>query len=687
VLIDDRQFDAATKQIAETREIRASALQLQFFEGQIALGRKDLSKARDAFQQVLKRAPGHVPAMLMLATIDLQEGQFGRATSQLQSAVTLAPQHTGARALLARSYLSSGQPARALDTLRPVIDSGGQLNAATMMLIGEAHLANGDMKQAAASFEAASQSSAKLGLADSMARIRLSQIAMVSGDQQGAVRELEGIVSGEGAPIQADLALIAGHVREGQTGKALDVAQELVKRRPKDPMAHTTLGSVLLLRNEAERARASFSRALELNPAFMPAVGQLARLDLHENKPADARARFESVLAKEPNNESALVGLAATLASVKAPSSEIAAILQRAVTAHPQSVAVRVALIDLYLRDRDARAALTAAQEAVASAGQEPRILDALGRAQMATGETNQAVDTFNRMAAADPRSTLPMMRLAAVYTARKEPDKAVDALERAQKIAPRDTAIGQDLVRAYLRLGKNAEALKSAKALQASVPDSPIGFVLEGDVYSAGKQWPAAEKAYRDGLRAHPAAGLLTMKLHGVLVASNRKGEADSLVRKWLGEYPTDLAFRNYLGERALRARDWTEAAVQYEAVIEKQPDNALALNNLAWALGQVGDAKALGYAERALELVPDSPAVLDTVGLLTLSKGDAAKSSEYLARAVRLAPDRHDIRLHYAKALLKAGREDEARKELTRLQAVKEEFPGKSEVAGLLK
>ncbi len=37
------------------------------------------------------------------------------------------------------------------------------------------------------------------------------------------------------------------------------------------------------------------------------------------------------------------------------------------------------------------------------------RILDALGRAQLAAGDTNQAIDTFNRLVAAEPRSTLPL--------------------------------------------------------------------------------------------------------------------------------------------------------------------------------------------------------------------------------------------------------------------------------------
>jgi len=167
----------------------------------------------------------------------------------------------------------------------------------------------------------------------------------------------------------------------------------------------------------------------------------------------------------------------------------------------------------------------------------------------------------------------------------------------------------------------------------------------------------------------------------------SSKKGEADALARKWIGDHPNDIAFQSYLAEQALRNRDLKLAAAQYQAVLAKQPDNVTALNNLAWALGQQGDPKAMSYAERALKLAPESPLVLDTVGVLYTSGGDAAKGAQYLARAVALAPERHDIRLNYAKALLKAGRTDDARKELEQLQKVSQDFPGKAEVADLLK
>ena len=246
---------------------------------------------------------------------------------------------------------------------------------------------------------------------------------------------------------------------------------------------------------------------------------------------------------------------------------------------------------------------------------------------------------------------------------------------------------IARDLAALYLSTGKNDEALKQAKALQASAPKSAAGFALEGDVHRQAKQLAAAEKAYRDGLKVEPASSLTAVKLHSVLLAAGKKAEADALARNWIADRPKDLAFRNYLGEQALRTGDHKAAAAQYQAIVDQQPDNAVALNNLAWALGKLGDPKALGYAERAFKIAPESASVLDTLGVLLVAKGDAAKGIEYIAKAVQLAPNRHEIRLNYAKALLKAGRKDDARKELTQLQAVTQDFPGKSEVADLLK
>lgn len=682
LMIEDGQHDAAATQIAAARSARAPEIPLQYFEALLAAQKKDLAKARDIAQQVLKRAPGHVPSLVLLGGIELQEQHFNQAQTQLQTAVNLEPRHVGARALLARTYLASGQPARAMESLRPIIDSGTNLDPSLLMLVGEAQFATGELKQAAASFDAASKSRTQ----QPIAQTRLAQIALASGDVDGGVKQLEDIAAEEGSPRQADMALLTGYLRQGETGKALEVARGMVKKRPNDPAAHQAVGSVLVVRKDLAAARTAFSKAVELNPTYMPAVAALAQLDIQDRRPQDARARFEAVLAKDPKNEVALLGLAEMMARLKAPTAETVAVLQRAIAANPGSVNARVALVNLHLRERDTRAALNAAQEASAAAGKDSRVLEALGRAQLAAGDTNQAIDTFNRLAAAEPKSIVPLTRLAAAYVSRKEHDKAAEALVRAKAIAPADVNVTRDLALLYLILQKPDQALAEAKALQSAAPKSAAGFLLEGDIHAHGKELPAAEKAYRDGLRREPASSAAGVKLHSVLVGSGKKADADALARKWVADHPKDSAFRAYLGEQALRARDYKSAANQYEAVIAQQPDNALALNNLAWSLGQLNDPRALGFAERALKIAPDNASVLDTTGMLMLAKGDT-KGLEYLSRAVQLAPQRHEIRLNYAKALLKAGRKDEARKELTQLQGVTQDFPGKSEVPDLLK
>jgi len=683
LLIAERQFDAATAQVAAARAARGNDLRLVYFEALIASEQKDWAKARELAHDLLKRAPEHVPTLVLAGAVELHDKNMAIAEGYLQKAVALVPQHDGARKLLVRTYLGLNQPSRAVDVLQPLLGQGVRVDPSTMMLAGETYLANGDIKQAAQFFNNAAQSKPQ----EMAARVRLGQIALVSGDAERGIRELESAVASDAAPLHADRALIAGYLRNNEGTKALAAAQALVKKQPKDPSAQQILGAVHGALKDNAAARTAFERALALDQTYLPAVAALARLDVAEGKPAEARERFQAVVTREPNNDLALMGLADVMAVTKAPPAEIVPVLKRAIAARPQAVSARLALIRLYLQENDKRAALSAAQEAAAALRDDPRILDALGRAQLAAGETNQAIETYSKLATLQPQSAQPLLRLAAVYGSRKEMDKAIDVLLRAQKIAPTDATITRELVLGYLMQGKADLAIGQAEALQAATPKSAAGFVLEGDVYTAARQWVPAERSYRAALKAEPAAGTAAAKLHGVLLAANRKADADALARKWVAEHPADMGFRLYVAEQALRVRDYKSAAAHYQAVVAQQPDNVVALNNLAWTAGHLGDPKALTYAERALQRAPDSPLVLDTIGVLLVSGGDAAKGADYLARAVQLAPDRHDIRLNYAKALIKAGKGEQARKELTQLQDVPQEFAGKTEIAGLLK
>ena len=136
-----------------------------------------------------------------------------------------------------------------------------------------------------------------------------------------------------------------------------------------------------------------------------------------------------------------------------------------------------------------------------------------------------------------------------------------------------------------------------------------------------------------------------------------------------------------------AFAASSFSQAATYYQSALALQPNNALILNNLAWAAGQMKSPKALEYAEKANELAPNQPAIMDTLAVLIADKGDTAKAIELLKKAVSLAPQAASIQLNLAKTLIKAGKKEDARKELEALAKLGDKFPSQAEVSQLLK
>jgi putative PEP-CTERM system TPR-repeat lipoprotein len=236
------------------------------------------------------------------------------------------------------------------------------------------------------------------------------------------------------------------------------------------------------------------------------------------------------------------------------------------------------------------------------------------------------------------------------------------------------------------LRAGHNDEALKIAQQVQSQVVQLPAGYVLEGDIRMAEKKFIEAaalyEKAYGLGKN-----GALAMKIHAAQTQAGKPEEGEARVKQWLKENPEDLTVRFYLADAYLKASKYPAAIEEYAGLLKKQPDNLVALNNLAWAYQQVKDPRALEYAEKAYQLKPDNAAVADTLGWMLVEQGKTERGLGLLEQAVSLAPDAQEIRYHLAHAWLKSGDRIKARDELERILSGGTKFPQEQEAIQLLK
>jgi Flp pilus assembly protein TadD len=157
-------------------------------------------------------------------------------------------------------------------------------------------------------------------------------------------------------------------------------------------------------------------------------------------------------------------------------------------------------------------------------------------------------------------------------------------------------------------------------------------------------------------------------------------------MAEKWVLHHPKDVSVITYLAQRDIAEKRYAEAEKRYALALQRDPNNPFVLNNLAWVSFELKQPKALAYAERANEIAPNTPEIMDTLGWMLTQSGERERGVELLARASEMAPQAHAIRLNLAKALVKAGRKDAARKELEVLAKLDSKLPVQREASALL-
>ena len=99
--------------------------------------------------------------------------------------------------------------------------------------------------------------------------------------------------------------------------------------------------------------------------------------------------------------------------------------------------------------------------------------------------------------------------------------------------------------------------------------------------------------------------------------------------------------------GNVLVRRGRYKEAIPVFRAALALEPDNPKILNNLAYSMlhGNAELLTALRHANKAFQLDPGNPVVLETLGSINLALGDSLAAAKYLehawARALKRSPE----------------------------------------------
>jgi uncharacterized protein (TIGR03790 family) len=209
--------------------------------------------------------------------------------------------------------------------------------------------------------------------------------------------------------------------------------------------------------------------------------------------------------------------------------------------------------------------------------------------------------------------------------------------------------------------------------------------------------EYPVLFSAYRLKNLTSPAVnpdGVDVDTIKMLMRADARGAKQDMAGVRQLLEQAT--ARHNRLGGASLtlgllyeQSGEFDKAIERYRRVLDIQPNNLLALNNLAYSLATRRNAaqEALPLAEKAYALANKNPSLIDTLAWVVHLTGDNRRAKALYADALQAGPQIATIHFHAAVVHADSGDKEAAEKELARTLELNPRLAGDEEVQQLRK
>lgn len=656
-----------------------------------------------------RQNPDDLSNLIRLATLYEREGRYDDVESVLKDAVARKPDDRTAHYALARYYQLRGR----FEEAEPYLDallaraSDAKLKAQIALDLARIFEQSGrpdDLKRATEYIQAAHQAQRSSGTAAAMASFLARRQAFreslkwydealeLAGDdlnvRQPLLRDKIRVAlelkdrdlaapmlqryradypdDTDGLILDAQLAIIRGDL-----DKAIDIYNQRLSRNPGDALAHWHRGVVYAIAGNYQRAIEDLSKARDnapggaRNTAYQHRV-QLARCLVGANRIdeaiAELRDALDVTLEQIPNTDAphVIAGALIEVLTAASPSrdSDAEALMLRMADKYPDNPAWRITIGNHAAHRKDYQTALRWYQDAVNIARRMKSGVSwasALRAMVRCYGEMNEHSRIGELLGGPDNAEfvrTVPVLQI--------------------------------DLAASTWRGGDQEGGWQQAIEGLTLARNNPLMFrtILTSLTEPVGAE--ALLRRTEAALSSKPG-DMLLLKLRLALLLELNRNEAEfaPLIATLTGSdvSPVDKAFSLLLiGNDHYMKKRYQPAADYYKRLLEFAPDNALALNNLAYVLANDLNrpAEALPYAEKAATQADDQASCLDTLGWAQALNGqyEAARGSFF--RALELQIDFLPARMHLGMTYLREGVDRAAARrhlELARTLAVRQQ------------
>ena len=616
------------------------------FVGERQLALTTYSEAHD-------RVPGDTRVIEFYVRALVRAREFGRAQAILDKLGAHVRESPALLRLQAMNDIGREKLASASDTLRQLIEQ--EPNDITLQLY-QADLLTRQKQYAQAeailsALWARRPDSAGVALA-------LMEVRLLQGKKQEAMALCEEVIEKlHNAP--AYMVRARAYILLKDYDKALTDLGQAIAVDPKNSGAWELRAGVHEVLGRLPEAIADIRQALALSPDQPRVQGLAVRLFARSGSGSlrqEAEGMLRKAIADPKNRDPELVLLMARLLVSQRTRTgpaltEARSLLRQLTEENPRNVAAWATWADLELQQGDASRAMEVATRGLAHNEENRQLLLLKALAEKKLSPSVAALTTLRQLAESDPNDLEVLLHWADAYVLAERPREAVakltERLDRFSGPARRSCEIA--LARTLYSDGQKEKAHELFSTLIAADPNDPAPVMTLGQLLRQEKRWTEVNQLLNLWRIANPSDARTSTDMAHILAGSGDQQAlqmAEDQLRMILDANPNAVPTLVLLSMLMQDAGRNEEATRLNRRIIELDPNNVVAINNLAWVLCEedgVSPAtlkQALDLANRGLAVLPDYADLLDTRGVVYYRQGEFEKAVADFTQCISLFP-----------------------------------------------
>ncbi len=402
------------------------------------------------------------------------------------------------------------------------------------------------------------------------------------------------------------------------------------------------------------------SEAIAMRAALMLTTGNRDQINMAVND-------LQGLVTKTPDNAVLRFSYARAL---RAKGDNQGAILQleAAIKNRPDYMNARELLATLYLSGGDSPKALKAAEEILQRDQNNVQAHLVRSAALLKVGNKDQARKELDYIVKAFPQNVEARYQVGYLDFLDRDFKSAGEVFGKLNKEYPKDRRGLVGVTETMVAEGRINDAIKEMNTAIQAEPERRDLKLFVADLDVRAEQYDTAIQIFQGLLDKDPRNADLLWRIAEVY---RRKGDLNTAIDKFRASSQAAPNDPKPLLQLAL-LMDGTGRADQgqpiYEQILKIQPDNAVALNNLAYLKAEKGIDldSAQTMAQRALQKEPNSPEISDTLGWIYIKRNLSEEAVRVFQDLVVKEPKNAKFHYHYGLALYQKGDKSSTKREL---------------------